>query len=116
MNIVTKTEGEYIPYSLTGNALTLNEELTLALDKYERDDPAHYDVCFDKFGCLVFGGLPGVAERYAAQIDIPARQYTEVDSGAVDDDGNEIYTPAPVPFDPDNVTVTLWGLEENDNG
>jgi hypothetical protein len=103
--------GNFIPYELDGNALTFNDELTIALDKYERDDAAHYDVCFDKFGCLVMGVIPGVAELYAAQIDIPARQYINADSAETDDDGNEIFIPTPVPYDPANTTLTLWGRE-----
>ena len=111
MNIVNKNEGTYIPYTLTGNSLSINNELTLALDMYERDDPVHFDICYDKLDNLVMGVIPGVAEYYVAQIDIPARTYTQTDTGEVDEDGNEIYTPTPVPYDPDNTTLTLWALE-----
>jgi len=104
--------GNFIPYALNGNALTFKSGLTIALDRYERDDAAHYDVCSDKFGCLVMGVIPGVAELYVAQIDIPARQYIEVDSGEVDKDGEPKFVPEAVPFDTDNVTLTLWGQED----
>ena len=103
--------GNFIPYEINGNALMFNDKLMVKLDKYERDAAAHYDVCLDKFGSLVMGVIPGVAELYAAQIDIPARQYIEVDSGKTDIDGNEIFIPTPVPFDPANTTLTLWGQE-----
>ena len=112
MNIINKNEGTYIPYTLQGNILSFADELTLFLNKYERDNPVHIDICQDKFGNLVMGVIPGVAETYVAEIDIPAREYTEVDSGEVDDYGNEIYTSTPVPYNPDNTTLTLWGLEE----
>ncbi|GHV42502.1 hypothetical protein FACS189490_11610 [Clostridia bacterium] len=103
MNVIYKNDGSYIPYDLSGGKLTLNDELTLKLDKYERDDPAHIDVCLDRNGNLVMGVIPRLAELYAAQIDIPAREYAETV------EGEEVVFTA-VPFSPDNATLTLWGL------
>jgi len=111
MKIVKKNKGEYISHSLAKNALTLNEELTVALNKYERDDPVHIDFCFDRNRNLVMGVIPGVADLYAAQIDIPAREYEEVETGETDDEGNVITELIPVPYKPDNTTLTLWGME-----
>jgi hypothetical protein len=116
MKIVYRNEelGNFIAYDLAGNNLTLGDELTVALDRYERDNAAHYDVCFDRYGCLVMGVIPGVADRYAAQIDIPARQYVDEETGDTDEETDEPVTVLiPVPFDPDNLTLTLWGQEEN---
>ena len=112
MIIVNKNDGKYIPYNLEGNNLSFDGVLTLALDKYEHDNTAHYDICIDKVGNLVLGVIPGVAELYAAQLDIPARQYTQEESGEVDDDNNPLLIPQAVAYTPDNTTLTLWGLEE----
>ena len=112
MKIVKKGKGNYIPQSLAKNALTLNEELTVALNKYERDDPVHIDFCFDRNRNLVMGVIPGVADLYAAQIDIPAREYVQEETDATDEEGNAITDLVPVPYKPENTTLTLWGLED----
>jgi hypothetical protein len=113
MNVQHKNEerGVFISYDLEGNGLTLNEELVIKLNKYERDDPAHIDVCLDRNKNLVMGVIPGVADLYAAQIDIPAREYDYIEDG-VDDDGNPKETAVPIEFDADRITLTLWGLED----
>ncbi|GHV39060.1 hypothetical protein FACS189490_02030 [Clostridia bacterium] len=103
MNIVYKNDGVYPEYELTGNKLTIEDELTVNLAKYERDDDAHVDICKDNNGNLVMGIIPGAAEFYAAQIDIPAREYAETVEGE-----DVVFTA--VPFSPDNVTLTLWGV------
>ncbi|MCC8110374.1 MAG: hypothetical protein LIO74_01690 [Ruminococcus sp.] len=45
---------------------------------------------------------------YVATIDIPAREYTEVETEG--EDGETTTTLEPVDFDIDNVTLTLWAL------
>lgn len=106
--------GEKIPFEINGNKVTFDDELTLNLSRYERDDPAHIDVCRDKFGNLVTGVIPGVAESYVAQLDIPAREYVEVPdpdyTPASEDDGEEHTKPEPVPFNLDKCTMTLFTL------
>jgi hypothetical protein len=114
MNIIYKNESpnaHYIEYELNDDWLTLDGELTIALGKYERDEAAHIDICFDRNKNLVMGVIPGVAELYAAQIDIPAREYNIVEDGT-DEDGNTIETAVAIEFNPDNITLTLWGLED----
>jgi hypothetical protein len=103
--------GNYVEWELNENRLTLGDELTIALNKYERDEDAHIDVCFDRNKNLVMGVIPGVAQTYAAQIDIPAREY-DIADGPEDEDGNVTEIPVPAAFDPDNTTLTLWGLED----
>jgi len=44
MIIVEKNEGVKINYSVDGTKLTLNDEMTLDLSKYERDFPVHNEV------------------------------------------------------------------------
>jgi len=111
INIVYKTpeaENSHIAYAVAGNYITFgDDEKTLNLSKYERDDAVHLIDSIDADGNLV-GSSAGL--YYAYEIDIPARQYTDADSGETDDDANEVYTPTPVPFSMDNCTLTLWAI------
>lgn len=109
MIIIEKNEGEKITYTTNGNKITFADELMLNLEKYERDDPNHIDICRDKFGNLVCGVIPGVAEVYVAQIDIPAREYDFIADG-VDENGEPREVPMPALFDIDKCTLTLWAL------
>lgn len=106
MIVVEKNEGTKINYSVEDTKLTLRDEMTLDLEKYERDFPVHIDICKNKFGMLTFG----LSEKYVAQIDIPAREYNEVQNGT-DEEGNPKIDKVPVPFDMNKTTLTLWSLE-----
>jgi len=132
MKIIEKNDGQKIAYEVSGNKLTLgDDEMTLNLARYERDDPAHIDICRDKFGFLVCGVIPGVAEKYVAQIDVPAREYNETPieldpdvpaDQPAEEGGGAAENPAPggmteptvkrdpVPFDIDKCTLTLWAV------
>lgn len=116
MKVIYKTEGaekHHIPYELKKNRLIFDdEELSVRLDRYERDEDAHLDVCRDKYGNLMLGVIPGVAQLYTAQIDIPAWTYHDEDTGETTEDGEPIYKPVADPFNPDNTTLTLWETEE----
>ena len=115
MKVIYKTpaaEDSHLEYELAKTRLTLNDELSVKLDKYERDEDAHLDVCRDKYGNLMLGVIPGVAQLYTAQIDIPARTYHDEDTGETTEDGEPIYKPVADPFNPDNTTLTLWETEE----
>lgn len=110
MNIIKKNDGEYIAYTVKSNKITFgDDELTLNLAAYERDDANHIDICRDKYGNLVTGVIPGLAEAYAAQIDIPAREYDFIADG-VDENGNPKEVPVPQPFSMTKATLTLWAL------
>ena len=114
MKVVCKTQGaekSHLDYELEKTRLTFNDELSVKLDKYERDEDAHLDVCVDCYGNLVLGVIPGLAQRYAAQIDIPARTYHNEDSGRVDEKGEPVIIPVSDPYNPDNTTLTLWEME-----
>ena len=110
MIIVEKNEGPKISYVEKGTKITFDDELMLNLAKYERDEDNHIDVCRDKCGNLVSGVIPGTAEHYVAQIDIPARSYTYEDNG-VDEDGRHQQKQVAVPLDMKRVTLTLWSME-----
>lgn len=106
-----EAEKNHLEYKLEETRLTFNDELSVKLDKYERDEDAHLDVCVDCYGNLVLGVIPGLAQKYAAQIDIPARTYHDEDSGRVDEEGEPIMVPVPDPYNPENTTLTLWEME-----
>lgn len=105
-------EEKHIDYSVKGSNLTLDDTITLKLNKYEKDDDTHIDVCSDKFGNLVTGVIPGVATKYVAQIDIPARTYHEEQTDETTEDGETVTVPVPDPYDPAKTTLTLWETEE----
>ena len=106
---VEKNTGEKISVEVSGNTVILNEEMMLNLSKYERDYDVHIDICKNSFGMLTFG----VSDRYAVEIDIPARAYDYIDDGE-DAEGKPKTKKVAKPFDMSNVTVTLWGLEVNE--
>lgn len=99
MNVIEKNEGAKVPYSVDGNKITIRDEMTLDVSKYERDYPVNLDICNNKDGILIVG----LSDYYVAQLEIPERQYTEETVG-------EDVTMVPVPFDMDNVTLVLWAL------
>lgn len=110
MNIIHKNEGIKIPYTVTGSKITFDDEVTYNLARYERDEAVHIDLCRDKRGNLVSGVIPGTAERYVAQIDIPARKYSYVPNG-VDEEGRPMEKKVAAPLDMESVTLTLWSVE-----
>jgi len=99
MIIIEKNAGEKIPYEVTGKKITFDDDLTINLAKRQKDDPEHIDVCFDRDGELVIGTAAGRA--YVAEIDIPARTYTEGNEGEA----------IPDELDMDAVTLSLWAIE-----
>lgn len=108
--VIEQNEGDKIPFSVSGNKITFgDDELTINLEKHERDDENHIDICRDRYGNLVTGVIPGLAESYAAQIDIPPREYDFIADG-VDDNGVPKEIPMPLPFDIGRCKLTLWAL------
>lgn len=127
MKIIEKNDGAKIPYEVEGTKIVFNDdELTLNLARYERDGANHIDICRDRMGNLVSGVIPGVAETYVAQIDIPPRAYVEreIEGAAAEVQANGEETDgAPggmmdrqtmeretVPFNIDKCVLTLWAL------
>lgn len=106
-----------VGYEITKNTISFNDdELALNLQKRERDGAVHIDICTDRSGALVMGAENGF--KYVAQIDIPARMYTEVETEAdeaEETDGMSTKTKTTreaVPFDMDRCTLTLWEKED----
>lgn len=106
MKEVIKTAGEHIGYSIDDNCIVFGDnDLSLNLANREMDEKVLIDICKDSNGFLVVGAATG--ERYVAQVEIPAREYTEV---AVDKNAeDETTTVEAVPFDIDNCTIYLYG-------
>lgn len=122
MKEVIKTPGEHIAYDTTSKSIIFgeDEDLSINLKNREQDEKTLIDICSDSDGFLVVGTAAGL--RYVAQVEIPARQYTEEEqvNPAYDPDAEEememvsktIIVREPVPFDIDNCTIYLWGMEE----
>lgn len=92
MTVIEKNVGPKVAYEVTGNKITFgDDEITLNLSKYERDEEVQIDICRDDDHILI----AGPSKYFVANIIIPARQHE-------DDE--------PVPFDIDNVTLVLWAL------
>ena len=109
--VVEKTPGTHIDYALSsGKKITFgDDELTINLATRERDYEVSLDICIDEEDGVVIG-TGGKAQKYAAQIIIPARRYDVVDDGE-DEEGNPREIPVPIPFDMSLCTPILWGLE-----
>lgn len=117
MNVVEVNVGKKIEYSTYKNKITFEDELTLNCEKREQDFDVCIDICVDKDGMLTLGTL---GEKYAAQVEIPARKYTEtqVKNPEFDPDAEEgtvveeyIVERTPVPFSMANVTLKLYAIE-----
>ena len=102
MIIVEKNAGPKIPYEVEDTYLTFDDELTLKLSKYQREDTVHKTICYDAEGDLMIGTAG--ARRYVAEIDIPGFEYE------IEGEGDE-QTRTQLPLDMDKVTLTLWAIE-----
>lgn len=106
MIIIEKNIGQKIPYSVNTTKVTFDDDLTINLASREQDWPVHIDICYDEDHALVIGAA---AERsYVAEIDIPARQYTETE---VEINGEIQIQRTSIALDMNTVTLTLWSIE-----
>lgn len=121
MNEVIKTPGKHVEYETTAKSITFgDDDLSVNLKNRERDEKVLIDVCADRESNLTMGTAAGL--KYVAQVEIPARQYNEEEqeNPAYDPEAEEgteaarqtITVRTPVPFDIDNCTIYLWGMEE----
>lgn len=111
INVVEKTPGKHIEYALSGGKkITFgDDELTINLASRERDFEVSLDICIDEEDGVVIG-TGGRAQKYAAQIVIPARRYDIIEDGE-DENGEPKEVPMPIPFDMSLCTLILWRLE-----
>lgn len=105
MIVLEKNKGKKIPYSVSGTKITFDDDLTINLSKRQEDWDTHIDVCFDENDDLVIGAAAG--RSYVAELDIPAREYTE----SAEDGEQEV---SPIPLDMDKVTLTLWAIDDKE--
>lgn len=108
MIVVEKNAGAKIEFEVAGKKITFDDDLTINLAKREQDWAAHSDICFNQDDELVIGAATGW--RYVAEIDIPERQYREVEVPGENGEEPSV-TLEPVPLDMDTVMLTLWELE-----
>ncbi len=110
INIVEKTPGTHIEYAVTEKKIIFgDDELSVNLATRERDYEVALDICIDSEDGIVIG-TGGRAQKYAAQIIIPARRYDVIEDGE-DEMGQPREVPVPVDFDMSLCTLVLWGLE-----
>lgn len=108
MKVIEVNEGPKVSYEVDKTRVTFNDELMLNLAKYEQDDDVHIDICADKNGNL----STATAFRYVAQIEIPARQYREVETENPENEDSlkTIVKKEAISFSLDNVTLKLYSL------
>lgn len=115
MIVVEKNQGPKIPYSVSGEKITFNDDLTINLAKRQQDWPTHIDICYNEDNELVIGAAAG--RSYVAEIDIPAREYEEIETIEPISEGEETTeakSPQPLPLDMDKVMLTLWAIRETE--
>lgn len=121
MNEVIKTPGKHVEYETTSKSVIFgDDDLSINLKNREKDETVLIDVCTDSEGELTMGTAAGL--NYVAQVEIPARQYNEEEQENPDydpeaEEGTEaarqtITVRTPVPFNIDNCTIYLWGMED----
>ena len=89
MKIVEVNEGKKIAYEINGNKITFgDDELTLNLSKYERDEEVIINICNDDDGILT----SSLSKYFVANIIIPAKTQDKA-------------------FNIDDVTMNLLALE-----
>lgn len=105
---------KFIDYEVTDKSIIFgDEELSINLEKKERDYDISVDVIRDFSGGLLCS-INSSAEKYVAQILIPARQYTTstVDNPEYNADDpkskKKIRTKVAVPFNIDNCELKLY--------
>lgn len=111
IKVVEKTPGKHLEYRTTAEKIIFgDDDLSIKLSNRERDNEVTLDICIDDENGIVIG-TGGRAQKYAAQIIIPARRYDMIDNGE-NEGGEPQSVPMPLPFDMSLCTLELWGLED----
>jgi hypothetical protein len=109
MKITEMNTGKKIGCELKNYKLTFNDELTINLDRYQRDYEVTKDIMADSEGNLVIGN----GRFYVAQIVIPPAEYEEAayedESEKAEDSENVTRTKKPL--DTDDVELKLFSIE-----
>lgn len=118
MKITEMNVGTKIDYELKKYKLTFADELTVSLDKYQRDYEVIKDVMADSEGALVIGK----GRFYVAQIVIPETEYDEEttieektvidpETGEEKTEEVEVVTRTKKPLNTDNVELRLFSID-----
>ena len=108
MIIVEKNEGRKIDWELIGTRLSFADgELMLNLARYQQDEIVMRDIMVDNEGYLTTGR----GRYYAAQVEIPAREYEEEIIEPTEPDAEPEIRRTPLPLDTDKVTLYLFSIE-----
>lgn len=108
MKIRYKNSGTYPSWGLDGTMLTLGGALHLNLPALAKDTPAHYVISADPDGKLALG----IGWRYAAELDLPAKQYAIEKIGYTDDYGYPALRKVALPYTAEDAVLTLWAKKE----
>lgn len=107
IKVIEKNAGPKIDYEQSGTRLYFgDDELMLNAARYQKDWPVSVDICKGRDGNLTIGTES--AQRYVAQVEIPAAEYTETTEGEGDE---AVTTREQIPLDMGDVTLILWSIE-----
>lgn len=107
IKVIEKMQGNHIQYETKGKKIIFgDDELSVNLASRERDFEVSLDICIDSESGVVIG-TGGRAQKYAAQIIIPARRYDVIEDGE-DENGQPMEVPIPIEFDISLCTLILW--------
>lgn len=109
MVVEEKNEGKKITYAVNDTVINFDSTLSINLARYQKDVENTIDICLDQD--MQLG--TGLKYRYAANIIIPAKTYTQVDTGKKDNEEHEIYNKIAEPLDMEKVRLILWALPAN---
>lgn len=114
IKVLEKNEGPKIDHEVTGTMVFLgDQEIMINAAKYQRDWPVHLDICSNRDKQLAIGTGEGL--YYAAEIDIPAKKYTEPEEIEGEEGEEDESTPRElIPLDMKEVTLTLWSIENQE--
>lgn len=118
MRVEEMTKGTKIEYKQNGTRLDFADgALTVDLARWQENDPATVDIKATRKGNLT----TGKGSYYVAQVDIPAREYREVqetESAAEggESSGSDRRSPSggerqPLPLDMDKVVLHLFSID-----
>ncbi len=113
MQIVEMNEGTKIDFNLRAKKLSFADgEITIDLQRYQRDETTVKDIMVDSDGYLTMGK----GRYYVAQVEIPAREYDEETETVTEEvDGEEtereVTTRTPKELDTDKVVLYLFSID-----
>lgn len=109
MKISEQNKGKKISYTVTGSTIVFDETISVNVARYQKDQENVIDVCLDADMQLT----TGLGKWYVANIIIPPKTYSMVDTGTKDDTDNEIFERVADSLNMDEVTLILWTLPQN---